>query len=199
MSVQIFVLLLTFFFRKGWSLRGGGKASYEVNSLEITRQNKLLVLHYTQECRQNNPLVILHPDEESQLLDGTFVLGVTKDITSPWWERWKMHPVPPRSCGLLSTIKWSLYFSDTSLLWCCADKCLLHAPFSKKSHLPNNSGTILVIWFWILETSFLMVTFNVTNWCCAQMVHLYLFLYVRKFKWDFLFFYFLTGKGKPYH
>lgn len=149
---------------------------------------------------KTTPLVILHPDEERQLLNGTFALGVTKDITSHWWERRKNASSSPRSCELLSTIKWSLYFSDTSLPWCHADKRLLHAPFSKKSHLPNNSGTVLVIRFWILETIFLMVTsiFNVNRlMLCSNGSSLSPFVH-QKIQMGF-FFYFLTRKGKPYH
>lgn len=154
-----------FFFRKGWRLRGGGKASYEVNSLEITRQNKWLVLHYTQECCQNNPFSYPASQWRKTASEWNLRSGGNKGHHIPLMRKTESASSSPRSCELLSTIKWSLYFSDTSLPWCHADKRLLHAPFSKKSHLPNNSGTVLVIRFWILETIFLMVTsiFNVNR------------------------------------
>lgn len=198
MSVQIFVWLLTFFFfRKGWSLRGGGKASYEVNSLEITRQNKWLVLHYTQECCQNNPFSYPASQWRKTASEWNLRSGGNKGHHIPLMRKTESASSSPRSCELLSTIKWSLYFSDTSLPWCHADKRLLHAPFSKKSHLPNNSGTVLVIRFWILETIFLMVTsiFNVNRlMLCSNGSSLSPFVH-QKIQMGF-FFLFSNGKRK---
>lgn len=157
MSVQIFVSLLTFFLERGEVYVGKGKPLMKwIHSKSQGKQ----VVGSSLYSRMLPKQPFSYPASQWRKPASGWNLhsGGNRGHHIPLMGKMENASNSPRSCELLSTIKWSLYFSDTSLLWYCADKCLLHAPFSKKSHLPNNSGTILVIRFWILETSFLMVT-----------------------------------------
>lgn len=84
------------------------------------------------------------PMEESQLLDGTFVLGVTKDIASPWWERWEMHPVPPEKLWTLAYNKMiSLFFL---ILRCC--DAVQTSVFSVRHFQRKVICQIILVQFW---------------------------------------------------
>lgn len=122
----------------------------------------------------------------------------------PLMRKMKRTPDFLRSSKLFKSNKMRFfYFSDILLLWCYADKCLLHVPFSKKSHLPNTSGTILVMWFGILKNRLANGTvvtwiFRVTNWFCGHDgSSLSLFVH-QKIQMGFLF-YNLKKNKKPYH
>ena len=103
----------------------------------------------------------------------TFTLWVGKDIESHWWERWKVHLISSEALNSLSPIKWDfLFFRYLAAVMLCrqvSSPCAI----SKKSHLPNTSGTILVMWFGILKNrlangTVLTWIFRVTNWFCGH-------------------------------